>query len=119
MDKNKNNNSLENIAWSVMEKKPPKLKRYIVGADQNKDRGLRDHTAAARVKNSDVRRKKGGLALFTEKPQEACDVMQSCTQIQTLVKIRVETQAMCLAQFVLSCMNTLLDRSSSVSTSVL
>lgn len=77
MDKNKNNNSLENIAWSVMEKKPPKLKRYILGADQNKDRGLRDHTATGREQNSDVRRKKGGLALFTEKPQEACDVMQS------------------------------------------
>lgn len=39
--------------------------------------------------------------------------------LQTLVKIRVETQAMCLAQLVLSCMNTLLDLSSSVSTSVL
>lgn len=38
---------------------------------------------------------------------------------QTLVKMRVETQAMCLAQLVLSCMNTLLDLSSSVSTSVL
>ena len=38
---------------------------------------------------------------------------------QTLVKIRVETQAMCLAQWVVSWRKTVFDLSSSASTSVL
>lgn len=42
-----------------------------------------------------------------------------CVVLLTLVNISVETQAMCLAQLVVSCMNTLLDLSSSESTSVL
>jgi len=69
------------------------------------------------VSKNDLRGKKGGYALkATKKLETWCS---PCIQIRTLVKIRVETQAMCLAQFVLSCMNTLLDLSSSVSTSVL
>ena len=56
--------------------------------------------------------------ILTPEPARFRSAVTNCFY-KPLLKIRVETQATCLAQLVLSCMNTLLDLSSSVSTSVL